>query len=120
MSKWGAAEVILFTGFIIFVLSYGQLNKKTTDNSYSLNAEARQQELERKREQSNRDFMMQTCYAEKARQKTWRASQDSHHANRNLAEYYKIFGIEADAIIAAENKSYEENKTKFVEISCEY
>lgn len=113
-------EAILFGCFVVFIMSYGQFDKKTTDDSYTLNAEARQQELERKREKSNRDFMMQACHAQKAKQKAWRASQDSHHANRNLAEYYKIFGIEADAIIAAENKSYEENKARFVEISCEY
>lgn len=98
---WNAAHVLFFAGFIGIVLGYGQFDKQRKIDT-QIAIEQRKQDIQRKKEERLKAFMLNDCQDRKARAQAEIARRMQYSAKN---KDYSVFGHEADVIRNAEIES---------------
>ncbi|HBN8281532.1 TPA: hypothetical protein L3682_005597 [Pseudomonas aeruginosa] len=98
---WNAAHVLFFAGILGIFLGYGQFDKQSKIDT-QIAIEQRKQDIQRKKEERLKAFMLKDCQNRKAQAQAeiaWRMKYSQKNKD------YSVFGHEAGIIRNAEIES---------------
>lgn len=108
---WNAAHVLFFAGLLGMILGYGQFDKQSKVDT-KMAIEQRKQDIQRKKEERLKAFMLKDCQDRKARAQAeiaWRMKYSQKNKD------YSVFGHEADEVrksdIEETNRYIQERQT---------
>lgn len=91
---WNAAHVLFFAGILGIVLGYGQFDEQSKIDT-QMAIEQRKQDIQRKKEERLKAFMLKDCQDRKSRAQAeiaWRMKYSQKNKD------YSVFGHEADEV----------------------
>lgn len=98
---WNAAHVLFFGGLLALILGYGQFDKQSKIDT-QMAIEQRKQDIQRKKEERLKAFILKDCQDRKAQAQADIARRMRYNAKN---KDYSVFGHEADVIRKAEIES---------------
>lgn len=98
---WNAAHVLIIGGLIALILGYGQFDKQSKIDT-QIAIEQRNQDIQRKKEERLKAFMLKDCQDRKAQAQADIARRMQYSAKN---KDFSVFGHEASAIRKAEIES---------------